>query len=716
MLPSQQPAAVTVADLVCGQCGVPALAHCARCRLVVYCSSKCQRAAWPAHKPTCSIVARAAPGNAVRGAAGGGTAAAAGVARGAVCPEAPVLAGGAAAPAGGDGDAVWRPVPRAAARRRCGGGGGGHGGMHNRMGGGGGGGAPGAPPDMLDALDAADAAGSLSGAAAVVGGLEGRFFRRESIAAPGGPLERVCGLMLRLGAFGCPRGAEEGAAWAAVGVEVSSALGTLLSALSPSACRAVAHRASTSVAALARASPASPAACCALHSATVLPQRIGNIDALVEAGVLSALLAAIAAAAPPPAAPRMPARDPDAPAMPAVQSLEALRRVVADGGGDAAAAGAATPARAVRAPAAPRAPSCTAALLITAGVFLEHGGGDARAALVEADGVRSGLVAAWACGLEEPAAAAGGAFYVERLVRGAVAPVPGMVPDAGWTAGDAGRRAGRQAVDAGVPAVVDECLALYARGAGGEAGRRAVEHCVAIAGTLCMQGQGPAVAATGILAHAMVASRALASDREFAAQSMVFLQNAAAGLGGAVLDAGAPGVVSLCLSVLVAQARVPSWERPLSLCVPLLGRAHERLPSKPACAPACSLAYGRARRSGATVAGCALSVISRVCEEGRGGPAAHAACLAGEGVRGAVMGALRTHAREASVVSAAARVLVFIAMGDPGAWARGGASAALREVRGLVPPGPGADDLDVTVAHVAALLQGVTRAAEPAAA
>lgn len=37
----------------CGECGQPARSRCSRCKLVGYCSSDCQKAAWKTHKAVC---------------------------------------------------------------------------------------------------------------------------------------------------------------------------------------------------------------------------------------------------------------------------------------------------------------------------------------------------------------------------------------------------------------------------------------------------------------------------------------------------------------------------------------------------------------------------------------------------------------------------------------------------------------------------------------
>lgn len=65
----------------CDLCGAPAAARCGRCRGVLYCGPKCQRAAWPTHKSDCAAAVAAAAAVATKagaataaGGGGGGTA------------------------------------------------------------------------------------------------------------------------------------------------------------------------------------------------------------------------------------------------------------------------------------------------------------------------------------------------------------------------------------------------------------------------------------------------------------------------------------------------------------------------------------------------------------------------------------------------------------------------------------------------------------------
>jgi hypothetical protein len=43
----------------CAECSVPATRNCSGCRTVIYCSTTCQRAAWPAHRQACKEAAAA---------------------------------------------------------------------------------------------------------------------------------------------------------------------------------------------------------------------------------------------------------------------------------------------------------------------------------------------------------------------------------------------------------------------------------------------------------------------------------------------------------------------------------------------------------------------------------------------------------------------------------------------------------------------------------
>ena len=41
--------------MICHHCGAPSTKRCGRCRLRRYCSTECQQADWPDHKPHCSV-------------------------------------------------------------------------------------------------------------------------------------------------------------------------------------------------------------------------------------------------------------------------------------------------------------------------------------------------------------------------------------------------------------------------------------------------------------------------------------------------------------------------------------------------------------------------------------------------------------------------------------------------------------------------------------